>query len=394
MTSRRYLLKLARSVIDLGAVLASDGRRTPERASSAAPSAPANCEARRVRCWTETSPEETLCQRDGRMRMPHLRRWWLRRPPAVEQSSAAVYLHEHTAADAWPPHTHPWASVSLVVAGVLVDQQYGDDGTMQQQWRLHAGDVFYRPAAHCHLLRPARKPALTLVETGPRVQPWGFLRPDGTGRPRPRRTRADRAPGAPAARSDPLTVMTWDHASSTARTTAAARAAAVALVQARVTGGVGLGDALGIVSADAGVSVPTLRRWVARAAAAERGRAGGDGGAGRPPAGRPAGDGLDAAGRRGRVAALAGRLYAPGVALGGRLPGDGASGGGHPWMEAAGREGVPAAPSCGDAGAADRAGARGAPGGPGDVSVSTAQRRGAGAPGDSSTATATGTTCS
>lgn len=83
--------------------------------------------------------------------------------------------------------------------------------------------------------------------------------------------------------------MTWDRASSTARTTAAARAATVALVQDRVAGGAAVADALRAVAADADVSVPTLRRWVARAAAA--GAAGQVATAGlvdRPRAGRPA----------------------------------------------------------------------------------------------------------
>lgn len=179
MTPRRHLLELARSVVDLGDVLASADPDAGTRVfARAVGTYGLRAAARQV--MDETPPDETLCRRDGRMQMPHLRRWWLRRPPADQPSSAAVYLHEHMAADAWPPHTHPWASVSLVVAGVLVDQQYGDDGTLQQEWRLHAGDVIYRPAAHCHLLRPARKPAMTLLETGPRIQPWGFLRPDGT----------------------------------------------------------------------------------------------------------------------------------------------------------------------------------------------------------------------
>ena len=82
--------------------------------------------------------------------------------------------------------------------------------------------------------------------------------------------------------------MTWDSASSTARQTAAERAAAVALVQERLDAGYGRQEALDVTAADVGVSVPTLRRWTSRAAAAaQAGRVATTELVDRPRSGRP-----------------------------------------------------------------------------------------------------------
>ena len=126
----------------------------------------------------DAAPDETLVR--GKHGMPYLRRWWLRRPAAAEPSNSAIYLHEIVLSDVPPPHTHPWASESLVIAGRLLDEQYGQGGGIVRSWDLPRGTVMFRPAAHCHVLSPLGGPALTLFATGPRTQPWGFLRADGT----------------------------------------------------------------------------------------------------------------------------------------------------------------------------------------------------------------------
>ena len=124
----------------------------------------------------EAPADEELCRAGSDA--PYLRRWWLRRAAAAEQSSEAVYLHEILEPDAEPPHNYPWDSAALVVAGSLTDEQHLPGGG-RNSWSLERGDVFYRPASHCHLLTP-HPAAITLFATGARRQPWGFLRPDGT----------------------------------------------------------------------------------------------------------------------------------------------------------------------------------------------------------------------
>ena len=127
------------------------------------------------------APDEELCRAaTGR---PYLRRWWIDRRPASEASSSALYLHEILEPDMDPPHNHPWASASLVLSGVLSDAQHlpaHGGGTTIRRWTLRPGNVLYRPPSHCHLLVPRISPVITLFATGPRVQPWGFMRPDGT----------------------------------------------------------------------------------------------------------------------------------------------------------------------------------------------------------------------
>ena len=129
----------------------------------------------------EAAPDEEL--RRGDRETLYLRRWWIRRPEADQPSSRALYLHAAIKPDGDSPHTHPWDSASLLVDGVLTDQQFAPDGAAgvtERRWRLWPGDVLYRPATHCHLLDPRGTTALTLFATGPRTQPWGFVRPDGT----------------------------------------------------------------------------------------------------------------------------------------------------------------------------------------------------------------------
>lgn len=131
-----------------------------------------------------SAPDEQLIRNDDGT--AYLERWWLRRPPAGEQSTEAVYLHALRRADVWPPHDHPWHSAALVVSGALNEQVYGSRGERIEERRIVAGDVVLRSAEHRHLLVPLPGSiALTVFVTGRRRRQWGFLRPDGmTGRDR------------------------------------------------------------------------------------------------------------------------------------------------------------------------------------------------------------------
>lgn len=134
-------------------------------------------------------PDEALTRAETGQ--AYMRRWWLRRARAEEQSSCAIYLHAFDRPDLPPPHDHPWRSAALLVRGILVEQVFGGNGKEMYAERLHPGDVVIRSAEHRHLLRPLPTPeggAVTVFATGGREREWGFIHPDGT-------TRRDRAHG-------------------------------------------------------------------------------------------------------------------------------------------------------------------------------------------------------
>ena len=133
-----------------------------------------------ARAVMRSEPDEQLIRTDdGR---PYMRRWWLHRPPADEQSTQAAYLHEFLRPDLPPPHDHPWDSASLVIGGILHERVFHHDAADPAfEQRLHPGDVVFRSAEHRHLLGlVGMGNAVTVFVTGARRRRWGFLRPDGT----------------------------------------------------------------------------------------------------------------------------------------------------------------------------------------------------------------------
>ena len=161
------------------------------------------------------APPDEVLRRPGEPE--YLQRWWIRRSrnrgegEVEPKSSEALYLHRVLRADVPPPHDHPWNSVSLVVDGLIEDEEWPSGGETDAVTRkeeretssglrcrkvtrtrttgtgkgreetvtclvrkLPAGSVMYRPARHCHLLRPYTAAPMTLFATGPRQREWNF----------------------------------------------------------------------------------------------------------------------------------------------------------------------------------------------------------------------------
>lgn len=102
----------------------------------------------------------------------YLERWWIiPRNPVFN-----IYLHHFLRDDDDRAlHDHPWASLSLMLVGVLFEQT--DDGPTRR--RITAGDIVFRRARFRHRLELGSGRATTLFITGPRVRAWGFWCPQG-----------------------------------------------------------------------------------------------------------------------------------------------------------------------------------------------------------------------
>ncbi len=80
-----------------------------------------------------------------------------------------VYLHKFTGSDdERADHDHPWASVSFLLRGNLLELRPGFVGKVP--WLVPV----FRSATYRHRLIHWGKPAWTLFITGPRVREWGF----------------------------------------------------------------------------------------------------------------------------------------------------------------------------------------------------------------------------
>lgn len=102
---------------------------------------------------------------------PYLLRWYiLPRNPLLN-----IYLHQFLRDDDDRAlHDHPWASLSILLAGTYREITPGGS---RQVW---PGAVIFRRATHAHRIElPGGKPAWTLFLTGPSVRTWGFHCPRG-----------------------------------------------------------------------------------------------------------------------------------------------------------------------------------------------------------------------
>ena len=114
----------------------------------------------------------------------YLERWWL----IPRNRLFNIYLH-HFLRDDDPRalHDHPWASISILLSGKLIEHTVAYGGVRGLQV-LQKGDVKYRPARFAHRLelekyqlpfgRPTSKHAWTIFITGPVIRKWGFHCPD------------------------------------------------------------------------------------------------------------------------------------------------------------------------------------------------------------------------
>lgn len=101
---------------------------------------------------------------------PYMNRWYLL--PRNDQFN--VCLHQFLRSDDDRAlHDHPWASFSLVLAGIGIEHVPGGF------WRFGPGAVIERMAEYSHRIEVIEGPIWTLFVTGPKVREWGFHCPNG-----------------------------------------------------------------------------------------------------------------------------------------------------------------------------------------------------------------------
>lgn len=101
---------------------------------------------------------------------PYLSRWYL----IPRNRWLNVYLHRFDGSDEDRAlHDHPWASLSVMLKGELVEV------TTQGRRTIKAGAVRLRRANFAHRLEHLGVTTWTLFITGPRIREWGFHCPKG-----------------------------------------------------------------------------------------------------------------------------------------------------------------------------------------------------------------------
>lgn len=86
-----------------------------------------------------------------------------------------VYLHTAHRSDRGATHDHPWANVSIILAG-----HYQEELRKGPQFiRRDPGDVVFRAPGEAHKLHVPKEPVVSLFITGPKVREWGFYTPMG-----------------------------------------------------------------------------------------------------------------------------------------------------------------------------------------------------------------------
>ena len=129
-------------------------------------------------------PDLTLLTDDTAYGRVYMKRWWLARSVAADAGGGehGLYLHAFWHDDPAGLHNHPWASVSLLLAGEVRDHTEGGSFT-----DVSAGDVILRPAAYLHRLTILGEPegdnprAMSLIATGRRRREgWEIRHADGT----------------------------------------------------------------------------------------------------------------------------------------------------------------------------------------------------------------------
>ena len=104
-----------------------------------------------------------------------LRWWWLPRNRYFN-----VYIHRirHDDDDR-ALHDHPWASLSFMIEGEIIEHHKMPHRHWSQKRILKAGRWVYRSSKFAHRLTLASKSATTVFITGPRLREWGFHCPKG-----------------------------------------------------------------------------------------------------------------------------------------------------------------------------------------------------------------------
>jgi len=102
---------------------------------------------------------------------PYMRRWYV----IPRNKWFNIYLHNMLRDDDDRAlHDHPWASLSFMLRGSLVEVLPGE-----RRRKLRAGRIVYRGPNFAHRLEVPDSGAWTLFLTGPVVRDWGFHCPKG-----------------------------------------------------------------------------------------------------------------------------------------------------------------------------------------------------------------------
>ena len=76
-------------------------------------------------------------------------------------------------------HDHPWASMSILLKGALIEVLPFPPHGWQHWRRIKRFRPVFRRATHAHRIVLVNGPAWTLFITGPVIRPWGFHCPKG-----------------------------------------------------------------------------------------------------------------------------------------------------------------------------------------------------------------------
>ncbi len=106
---------------------------------------------------------------------PYMLRWWW----IPRNRFFNIYIHRilHNDDDR-ALHDHPWASLSYMVEGELIEHYKVYLGGARVR-SVKAGQWVYRSPRFTHRLVLFGESAITIFMTGPRVREWGFHCPKG-----------------------------------------------------------------------------------------------------------------------------------------------------------------------------------------------------------------------
>lgn len=104
---------------------------------------------------------------------PYLLRWWWLPRNKIFNIYVHVFLRDD---DDRALHDHPWASLSLLCRGTLLEVYQDPNRLYESTKHITVGNWTYRSAKFAHRLvvpKQAYSP-VTIFITGPRIREWGF----------------------------------------------------------------------------------------------------------------------------------------------------------------------------------------------------------------------------
>ncbi len=119
---------------------------------------------------------------------PYMYRWWM----IPRNRVFNIYLHQFFRSDDDRAlHDHPWANLSIVLAGEYVEHSIAAGG-VHERHTYRAGDWRFRPSGRiAHRIELVNGGCVTLFVTGPTYRQWGFHCPEAGWIPWKRFTASD-----------------------------------------------------------------------------------------------------------------------------------------------------------------------------------------------------------